>query len=430
MKTKLLFILLALCTAIFSQAQTGWSVLQSGTTTSLYGVDFLNENIGIAVGDSGTILQTADAGLTWERLNSGVSKRLNAVSFIDSLNIVAVGDSTLILTTSDGGNSWSPQYVSGITNADLLSVDMSPSGKGIIGGQYMTLITTTDAFKSRLLIRKNYFGTFWSAKILDDDNAFVFGTNSIWQSIIYKVAHFDSLSSARFYLLFNGKAWATSTALDGYPFNNDSVITAGFLFGNNGAGLSSYITRDQSWETEYWYPVYSIDSSWYNAIDFSNNYGVAVGGRIETDKYFSAVLTESYDQGKTWSEVPCPITEFYLNDVKLINKKGYIVGDRGLIMKSERDLGFSLPGIDYQVNIYPNPASETCRIAFTIPDNSNATLALYSMSGTLIRTIPKGNLNAGRHAFTLPVLDLQSGIYYCMLMLGKQRVTRKICIVK
>ena len=429
MKNKLLLLLTLQFIAFFLHGQTNWSVLQSGTTVSLYGVDFLDKNIGIAVGDSGTILRTSDGGSTWERLNSGVNLALNSVSYIDTRNIVAVGDSALILKTSDGGITWSPEFVNGITNADLLSVDMSPSGKGIIGGQYMTLITTTDGFKSRLLIRKNYFGTFWSARIIDDDNAFVFGTNSIWQSIIYKVAHFDSLSTARFYLLFNGQGWASSTAYDGYPFTNDSVLTVGYMFGDNPAGLSSYIARDQSWETEYWNPTYSVDSCWYTGVDFSNNYGVAVGGRIETNKYFRSNLSESFDYGRTWAEVVCPVTEYYLNDVKLVDKTGYIVGDGGLILKSERDLGVNKKYIDFQFTIFPNPASEICKVNFTLPEKSNVSIALYTITGTLVSVFPKGNLTAGPHALSLPVHDLKSGIYYCTLITDKQKITGKLCIL-
>lgn len=431
MKKQLLLILFACFYVTALQAQSSWSVQQSGTSAALYGVDFLDEDNGIAVGDSGTILRTYNGGLTWKELNPGVTLRLNSVSYMDASNIIVVGDDALILKSQDGGDSWFAQYIEGITNADLWSVDMSPSGKGIIAGQYMTLITTIDGFDNKLIIRKNYTGGFFSTRILDEDNAFVFGVNAISQSVIYKVAHFDSLSTARFYDLFNGQAWATSIAYDGYAFNNDSVLTVGYLFGDNPAGLSSYITRNQSWKTQYWYPVYSLDSAWYNGVDFINNYGVAVGGKIESTKYNEYLISESSDQGRTWKEVPSPVQQFYLNDVKLLNTAGYIVGDSGLIMKTVLPSVHSRSKmIDYHVNIYPNPASRYCNISFVNPTNGSVTISLYSAEGKLVNTIFRGTLSSGSHEFRIPLRHLDSGLYYCTLMAGEQVTTKKISIAE
>ena len=42
-------------------------VVSSQTDNNLNDVDFLDSNIGVAVGDGGTILQTADGGETWTK---------------------------------------------------------------------------------------------------------------------------------------------------------------------------------------------------------------------------------------------------------------------------------------------------------------------------------------------------------------------------
>lgn len=430
MKKQLLLILYACFCVTALQAQSSWSVQLSGTNADLYGIDFIDGDIGMAVGDSGVILRTYNGGLTWEKLNSGVTLRLNSVSYMDAANIIVVGDDALILKSQNGGDSWFAQYVEGITNADLWSVDMSPSGKGIIAGQYMTLITTIDGFDNKLIIRKNYTGGFFSTRILDEDNAFVFGVNAISQGIIYKVAHFDSLSTARFYFVFNGQAWAECNAYDGYAFSNDSVLTVGYLFGDNPAGVSSYIARNQPWDTRYWYPAHMVDSSWYNGVDFINNYGVAVGGKIESTKYNRYIISESSDQGRTWQEVPSPVTEFYLNDVKLLNTAGYIVGEYGLIMKTELpSVGYRSQTIDYRLNIYPNPASDYCMLSFVNPASGNVTISLYTAEGKLVNKFFNGNLSSGSHEFRIPVQQLESGLYFCTLMIGEQVTTRKISII-
>jgi len=72
----------------------------------LWGIDFPISNAGqggYAVGDSGIILKTYDAGTSWQTQQSGTSLRLNKVNFIDLDFGFAVGDSGIILRTTTGG---------------------------------------------------------------------------------------------------------------------------------------------------------------------------------------------------------------------------------------------------------------------------------------------------------------------------------------
>ena len=58
---------------------------------------------GYAVGDSGVILKTYDAGTNWLEQQSGTSLKLNKVYFIDLDFGFIVGDSGIILRTTTGG---------------------------------------------------------------------------------------------------------------------------------------------------------------------------------------------------------------------------------------------------------------------------------------------------------------------------------------
>ena len=70
----------------------------------IQGVDFPTTDIGFAVGLAGTILNTADSGVTWRDQISGTSANLNDVSFAsDALRGIAVGDTGMILCTANGG---------------------------------------------------------------------------------------------------------------------------------------------------------------------------------------------------------------------------------------------------------------------------------------------------------------------------------------
>jgi len=102
---------------------SSWSAEPSGTApyTTLQDITFLNEDLGWAVGNAGTILKTADGGDTWEyQKRESVYNLADVwyydVMFIDNLNGWCVGgrgevspSTGLLLHTSDGGRSWSAQ---------------------------------------------------------------------------------------------------------------------------------------------------------------------------------------------------------------------------------------------------------------------------------------------------------------------------------
>jgi photosystem II stability/assembly factor-like uncharacterized protein len=81
---------------------TNWST--SFFAQGLQGVDFPIMASGFAVGRAGEILHSTDAGITWTDQISGTSANLNDVSFAsDALRGIAVGDSGTILWTANGG---------------------------------------------------------------------------------------------------------------------------------------------------------------------------------------------------------------------------------------------------------------------------------------------------------------------------------------
>ena len=99
-----IIILIISCTLLISHAQ--WVQQNSGVTTSLVDIDFINQNTGWACGDGGVIVKTTNGGLNWIQQNSGVLKRLEGIDAIDENNLWCVGWWNTILKTTDGGNNW------------------------------------------------------------------------------------------------------------------------------------------------------------------------------------------------------------------------------------------------------------------------------------------------------------------------------------
>src|SRR6266567_522356 len=85
-----------------TDAGMNWSTLFFDQ--AIQGIDFPQPTSGFAVGAGGRISHSTDAGITWTDQTSGTSTNLNDVSFAsDALRGIAVGDSGTILWTANGG---------------------------------------------------------------------------------------------------------------------------------------------------------------------------------------------------------------------------------------------------------------------------------------------------------------------------------------
>ena len=91
-------------------------------TRNFNAVHFVDNNIGVIVGGNRsndsiqTILKTIDGGTNWSIIRDNVASMLNDVDFYDNLNGFAVGRDGTILSTSDAGSTWSNIAISGVNN--------------------------------------------------------------------------------------------------------------------------------------------------------------------------------------------------------------------------------------------------------------------------------------------------------------------------
>ena len=116
-------------------------VKPSGTTSTLYGIAFRDENTGWAVGDGGTIRHTTNGGNAWTGQSSGTTQSLKAVAFSDNNNGWAVGAIGTIRATTDGGATWANQLSS--TNYYLYGVTFADANNGWAVGDNGTILHYT-----------------------------------------------------------------------------------------------------------------------------------------------------------------------------------------------------------------------------------------------------------------------------------------------
>lgn len=80
---------------------------------------------------------------------------------------------------------------------------------------------------------------------------------------------------------------------------------------------------------------------------------------------------------------------------------------------------------------FPNPFNPTTVISYELDKTMNISLKIYNLRGELVKTVFENRRQeAGRHYYTLYMGDMPSGIYLCVVDNGRNRLIRKITLVK
>ncbi len=75
---------------------------------------------------------------------------------------------------------------------------------------------------------------------------------------------------------------------------------------------------------------------------------------------------------------------------------------------------------------YPNPFTDITTIVFTLPRASKVELALYDLSGRLVRRVLEGEFSAGEYHLPVDASDMSSGIYILTMKAGDFSSYRRI----
>jgi hypothetical protein len=93
--------------------------------------------------------------------------------------------------------------------------------------------------------------------------------------------------------------------------------------------------------------------------------------------------------------------------------------------------GLQSPNKFYLANNYPNPFNPVTNIKFTVAKTGQISLNIYDITGQLVKTVyDNENYAAGTHTVTLDMSEYSSGVYFTVLSNGKQKMTRKMMLIK
>ncbi len=121
-----------------------WDTLPQ-SALPLHSIRFRDASLGLAVGDSGTLLRTTDRGATWVQSNRITTENLISIRFGDNQDVFACAERNSIYRSQDDGKTWHKVYAD--TGTHFYSMDFRGSGFGIAGGytgQKAVILRTTD----------------------------------------------------------------------------------------------------------------------------------------------------------------------------------------------------------------------------------------------------------------------------------------------
>jgi photosystem II stability/assembly factor-like uncharacterized protein len=220
---KIFFFSVAMLLSVTAYPQ--WIQQNSGTTNMLIDVHFINENIGFAVGHSGTFLKTTDGGENWTSQNVGFAGSIRSIHFPSANVGYFCGAGGTVFRTPNGGVSWfnitpDPQYTN--NGADLHSIYFTSETEGFAVGRNGTIIKGEDG------------GQVWSSissGTTHDLNKIVFGEGT-------HNGHIAGNSGVILRTSNSGANWAAQTSgtsqnLLSIDFANSAIIA--YAVGTQGA---------------------------------------------------------------------------------------------------------------------------------------------------------------------------------------------------
>lgn len=80
----------------------------------------------------------------------------------------------------------------------------------------------------------------------------------------------------------------------------------------------------------------------------------------------------------------------------------------------------------FAIQVFPNPVIDTLTVQFTLSDSRTVSWMLYNMVGVNVANGVLGNLTPAVHQFSVPFVNIPSGVYFLILDMGNIRKTIKI----
>jgi len=291
--------------------------ITANVSENLYDVDFIDENTGYVVGDSGLVMITNDRGESWNVIKTYVNNPLACITFYE--NDLFIGGSKIILTSYDNGNTWSKKE---INLATIHDIKFDSEGKGISVGGYSGFNESVP-----VLFIKNSKGDDWeefhsekisgiisSCVILKDNSLFLAIAQCIgfssYECHIYRSINIGS----EFEAVYNHSS--VNGFFDIYNPNYSELLAIGY-----GGMILFSSDKGEKWGTK----TSGVTEDMYSISGRNKEVYYAVGDK--------GTIISTSNKGESWQKQTSGV-DVKLNAICFPSPDyGIIVGDKGTIIK-------------------------------------------------------------------------------------------------
>lgn len=402
-----------------SNTNDGWHLFENITgNLSFNDVHLFPNKKAIAVGNNGVILLKQSESNSWSNVNSGVDNDLQAVKFLnDNLGII-VGDEGIILKTTDGGSNWIVLPV-GFPNIDLKCVEIINNEKYLAGGTQKSLVRSSNGGVSWEKF------SFTTTKPVEIFNNIVLANDGTIMLNLYS----EDLSSPP--ATSNG-AWYST---------NFGASVAAFTYFNTDSRCKPVMLKDKSafiHKIKYglwFYPQLGQFTYTKPAAPFFQPVEMYF---IDTSKFLFALddgtLISTENGWNSWKSINLFNTK--INRLNFTDPDfGIAVGD-GFIgyfdrttVKIKNETTTNPNGFVVNQN-FPNPFNGETVISLNLPEPVLLKITLYDITGAAVRKLENGYVNAGYYQKRFTFNDLSSGVYFYRVEAGKYVSTKKMILLR
>ncbi len=401
-----------------------WTLYQTGVPYSLFGVDFslLNNEIGVAVGQGGTVIKTTDHGEEWTLTYSNVDIWMNDVLFDPNTpgTVWAAGMGGVIIKSLDNGDTWTVVRPFSTPDHTIRGIASKPGVPGFVSfiGYSGTFFETNNGgatFTQRFDIPFSMHSIAYSPNFLVDGRGIISGTDGkVWNTTNF------------------GANWI-ARATNRYDYLNDVVFinpNEAMICGNNGTILRS-TDYGKNWSVNIQY----LTSEHLRSIDAYANQVTVCGdnGKIMTSNDFGVTFVDQLNGENR-----------HLYGVALRSGTvGVVVGEigsaaNGALYFTDMNggyVGITQTGTEIPANYsvsqnYPNPFNPSTKINFALPKQGLVTIKVYDMLGKEIETLVNEVKSAGQYTVDFDGSRLSSGVYFYRIQANDFVDVKRMMLVK
>jgi photosystem II stability/assembly factor-like uncharacterized protein len=353
------------------------------------------------------IYKTTDHGQQWSKLNTILDGLVISALDLDEFgNLFAGSYGGGIYFSDDYGITWILKN-NGLTDLDIASIVHDEMGIVYVGTWNGSIFRSTD------------YGIQWNS-INEGLNVLVIDDIAIASSGNIYIGTSDGV----FISTNQGLNWTHLTNGWG-QVSSIAVNSLEHIFAEK-SGYGIYRSTDfgNSWtqvSTEIWSPIMDI---FINSID--TIFAAGANG-----------VFRSTNNGEEWTLFNSGLAEFNGTNVFIIDNDGKLIAgteDRGVCWTT--DPTTSAENVNNLSNSYslfqnyPNPFNPVTKIEYQVASLNYVSIKVYDILGNEIADLVNGEIPAGKYEVEFEGRNLPSGIYFCSMIAGNYRETRKMVLLK